>query len=191
MTPKELGELGHLEAAVPVVESADFPPVEADEPLEPGLRKSVTLLRGFADLAPDKPKRMVFDFFAKPVASRATARSNASSSRDRARRERRGARHRRDLRGAGIADHHRDRLFDLADRRRAVRRRQVRQRRAAASPTGSTQSAGPGAVRPERSAPTAPTAMKWPTRLPPQCPPEAPGIATGAQASSGCSRAAA
>ena len=67
MTPKELGELGHLEAAVPVVDPADFPPVEADEPLEPGLRKSVTLLRGFADLSQDKPKRMVFDFFAKPV----------------------------------------------------------------------------------------------------------------------------
>jgi ferredoxin--NADP+ reductase len=67
MTPKELGELGHLEAAVPVVDPADFPPVEADEPLEPGLRKSVTLLRGFADLPQDKPKRMVFDFFAKPV----------------------------------------------------------------------------------------------------------------------------
>ena len=68
MTPKELGELGHLEAAVPVVEASDFPPVEADEPLEPGLRKSVTLLRGFADLPQDKPKRIVFDFFAKPVA---------------------------------------------------------------------------------------------------------------------------
>lgn len=67
MTPKELGELGHLEAAVPVVEQADFPPVEADEPLEPGLRKSVTLLRGFADIAQDKPKAMVFDFFAKPL----------------------------------------------------------------------------------------------------------------------------
>ena len=67
MTPKELGELGHLEAAVPVVEPADFPPVEADEPLEPGLRKSVALLRGFADLSQDKPKRMVFDFFAKPL----------------------------------------------------------------------------------------------------------------------------
>jgi ferredoxin--NADP+ reductase len=67
MTPKELGELGHLEAAVPVVDPADFPPVEVDEPLEPGLRKSVTLLRGFADLADDKPKRMVLDFFAKPV----------------------------------------------------------------------------------------------------------------------------
>ena len=68
MTPKELGELGHLQAAAPVVDTADFPPVEADEPLEPGLRKSVSLLRGFADLAQDKPKTMVFDFFAKPVA---------------------------------------------------------------------------------------------------------------------------
>ena len=48
MTPKELGELGHLEAASPVVDAADFPPVEADEALEPGQRKSVTLLRGFA-----------------------------------------------------------------------------------------------------------------------------------------------
>jgi len=68
MTPKELGELGHLEAAVPVVDPADFPPLEADEALEPGLRKSVTLLRSFAELPQDKPKRMIFDFFARPVA---------------------------------------------------------------------------------------------------------------------------
>ena len=69
MTPKELGEFGHLAAAVPVIEPADFPPVEADASLEPGQRKSVTLLRDFASLDPaDKPKRMVFDFFAKPLA---------------------------------------------------------------------------------------------------------------------------
>jgi len=67
MTPKELGELGHLEDAVPVVETADFPPLGADEALDPGLRKSVSLLRGFADLPQDKTKQMVFDFFAKPV----------------------------------------------------------------------------------------------------------------------------
>jgi NADPH-dependent glutamate synthase beta subunit-like oxidoreductase len=67
MTPKELGELGHLEASVPIIEPADFPPAEADAPLEPGLRKSVTLLRGFANLEVDKPKRIVFDFFARPV----------------------------------------------------------------------------------------------------------------------------
>lgn len=69
MTPKELGELGHLEAATPVVEPGDFPPVEADEALEPGQRKSVTLLRDFAAAGPDQAKstRIVFDFFAKPL----------------------------------------------------------------------------------------------------------------------------
>ena len=67
MTPKELGELSHLEAAVPEIDLGDFPPLEADEPLEPGLRKSVTILRSFAQLPQNKPKRMVFDFFAKPV----------------------------------------------------------------------------------------------------------------------------
>jgi ferredoxin--NADP+ reductase len=69
MTPKELGELGHLEASSPVVEASDFPPLEADDALEPGHRKSITILRGFAATPPDtaKPKRMVFDFFARPL----------------------------------------------------------------------------------------------------------------------------
>jgi ferredoxin--NADP+ reductase len=70
MTPKELGELGHLEEASPEVDPADFPPIEADDALEPGHRKSITILREFAATAPDpaKPKRMIFDFFAKPLA---------------------------------------------------------------------------------------------------------------------------
>jgi len=68
MTPKELGELGHLEDAVPHVDLADFPPAEADAALEPGLRKSVTHLRDFASLAKDKRKTIYFDFFARPVA---------------------------------------------------------------------------------------------------------------------------
>ena len=69
MTPKELGELGHLERATPFVDIADFPPVEDDALLEPGMRKSVTHLRGFAPLAA-APKQMAldFDFFAMPVA---------------------------------------------------------------------------------------------------------------------------
>lgn len=69
MTPKELGELGHLEAATPVVDAADFPPVEADDALEPGHRKSITILRDFAAQGADasKAKRIVFDFFAKPI----------------------------------------------------------------------------------------------------------------------------
>jgi ferredoxin--NADP+ reductase len=68
MTPKELGELGHLGDAVPVVDLADFPPPLDDALLEPGQRKSVTHLRDFASLARDKRKTIVFDFFAKPVA---------------------------------------------------------------------------------------------------------------------------
>jgi len=69
MTPKELGELGHLEAATPVVDPEDFPPVEADEALEPGHRKSITILREFGASGPDasKSRRIVFDFFAKPL----------------------------------------------------------------------------------------------------------------------------
>ncbi|HTK58713.1 MAG TPA: FAD-dependent oxidoreductase [Sphingomicrobium sp.] len=69
MTPKELGELGHLEVATPVVDAADFPPVEADDALEPGHRKSITILRDFAAAGADasKPKRIIFDFFAKPL----------------------------------------------------------------------------------------------------------------------------
>jgi ferredoxin--NADP+ reductase len=70
MTPKELGELGHLDAASPVVDLADFPPAEEDAALEPGQRKSVQHLRDFAASGADpaKPKRIVFDFFAKPLA---------------------------------------------------------------------------------------------------------------------------
>jgi NADPH-dependent glutamate synthase beta subunit-like oxidoreductase len=67
MTPKELGELGHLEAAVPYVEPADLPASDADAVLEPGARKSVTHLRDFAEPRTDKPKHIEFDFFARPV----------------------------------------------------------------------------------------------------------------------------
>jgi NADPH-dependent glutamate synthase beta subunit-like oxidoreductase len=69
MTPKELGELGHLEAATPVVDGADFPPPDADEALEPGHRKSITILRDFVAAGPDatKQRQIVFDFFAKPL----------------------------------------------------------------------------------------------------------------------------
>lgn len=69
MTPKELGELGHLERAQPYVDAADLPPVEEDALLEPGMRKSVTHLRDFAAHGPTgKPIAIDFDFFAMPVA---------------------------------------------------------------------------------------------------------------------------
>lgn len=72
MTPKELGELAHLERASPRVDPADLPAVGEDALLEPGLRKSVTHLRGFAaipeDIHAEKPIEIEFDFFASPRA---------------------------------------------------------------------------------------------------------------------------
>lgn len=72
MTPKELGELGHLERATPRVDAADLPPEAEDSALDPGQRKSVTLLRGFAAIPEaeraGKPIEVEFDFFAAPKA---------------------------------------------------------------------------------------------------------------------------
>ncbi|WP_417622115.1 FAD-dependent oxidoreductase [Parasphingorhabdus sp.] len=70
MTPKELGELGQLERARPVVERVDFPDEGDDALLEPGMRKAVTHLRNFHIAAADaqhKPIEIIFDFFAMPV----------------------------------------------------------------------------------------------------------------------------
>ena len=68
MTAKELGELGHLDGAVPHVELRDLPPAEADGALDPGTRTSVAQLRDFAQPHDEKPKHIKFDFFARPVA---------------------------------------------------------------------------------------------------------------------------
>lgn len=72
MTPKELGELGELERAAPLVDQASFPPEEADAALEPGLRKSVARLRSFAAIPAEeraaKPIAIEFAFFASPKA---------------------------------------------------------------------------------------------------------------------------
>lgn len=71
MTPKELGELGHLERATPVVAISDLPEEAEDALLEPGMRKSVTHLRSFAAIPEsfraDKKIVIDFDFFAAPV----------------------------------------------------------------------------------------------------------------------------
>jgi NADPH-dependent glutamate synthase beta subunit-like oxidoreductase len=68
MTPKELGELGHLKRAAPFVDAGDLP----DVLLEPGMRKSVTHLRDFAaipaNVRAEKPIEVEFDFYASPVA---------------------------------------------------------------------------------------------------------------------------
>ncbi len=69
MTPKELGELGHLSRATPIVDRQDLPPEGDDALLEPGMRKSVAHLRDFAATS-ESPKEIAveFDFFAMPVA---------------------------------------------------------------------------------------------------------------------------
>ena len=72
MTPKELGELGHLHRASPRVDPADLPDIGEDALLEPGQRKSVTIIRKFADLTQEdragKAVDLEFDFFASPRA---------------------------------------------------------------------------------------------------------------------------
>lgn len=68
MTPKELSELGHLERAAPRVDPTDFPPLDDDALLEPGMRKSVGHLRAFAANPVAKPVTIEFDFFAMPIA---------------------------------------------------------------------------------------------------------------------------
>tara|TARA_A100001391_G_scaffold46046_2_gene27178 strand:+ start:61691 stop:63022 length:1332 start_codon:yes stop_codon:yes gene_type:complete len=76
MTPKELGELGNLARAMPLVDAADLPPADDDALLEPGLRKSVTILRQFAEAGTSaqngKPITIEFVFFAQPHALHGT-----------------------------------------------------------------------------------------------------------------------
>jgi ferredoxin--NADP+ reductase len=67
MTPRELGELGQLEAAAPRVDPADLPPADEDAGLDPGVRKSVAHLRDFAAAPAERAKTIHFDFFARPV----------------------------------------------------------------------------------------------------------------------------
>ncbi|WP_420382692.1 FAD-dependent oxidoreductase [Novosphingobium sp.] len=63
MTPKELGELGHLARAIPRVDPDDLPPLADDAALEPGIRKSVTQLRAFAQNHDrEEPGRVPIDF---------------------------------------------------------------------------------------------------------------------------------
>ncbi|MGN6358358.1 MAG: FAD-dependent oxidoreductase [Novosphingobium sp.] len=72
MTPKELGELAHLERACPRVDPADLPEEGEDALLEPGQRKSVNHLRSFAAIPEghraDMAIDLEFDFFAAPRA---------------------------------------------------------------------------------------------------------------------------
>ncbi len=68
-TPKELGELGHLSRVNASADPAQMPPLGAEDALEPGTRKVVQHLRGFAEAKADaaKDRTLMFQFFAKPV----------------------------------------------------------------------------------------------------------------------------
>ena len=77
MTPKELGELGHLARATPHVDPADLPDAADDAALDPGQRKSVAHLRDFAGLPGGKAVLIDFDFFAAPVAIEGDGRVEA------------------------------------------------------------------------------------------------------------------
>ncbi len=63
MTPKELGELGHLARARPHVDPMDLPAIETDSALEPGQRKAVAQLRNFAtSVETGATERLPIDF---------------------------------------------------------------------------------------------------------------------------------
>ena len=68
-TLKEVGELGELARATPVVRAEDFPPAEEDGWLESGQRRVVEVLRKFAAAGPDqsKPVTISLDFFTRPL----------------------------------------------------------------------------------------------------------------------------
>ena len=68
-TLKEVGELGELERATPLVRTEDFPPADADSTLETGQRRVVEVLRRYAGQGPDKsrPVTISLDFFLRPL----------------------------------------------------------------------------------------------------------------------------
>lgn len=78
-TLKEVGELGELARATPIVRPADFPPAETDAALETGQRRVVEVLRRFAAEGPDaaKPVTVSLDFFRRPVRVLGTDRVEA------------------------------------------------------------------------------------------------------------------
>ena len=69
MTPKELGELGHLEDAVPQVDLGRFPACARRRPARARPAQVGHPSARVRRTSPaDKAKTIVFDFFAKPVA---------------------------------------------------------------------------------------------------------------------------
>ena len=74
-TLKEVGELGELARATPLVRPEVFPPPETDATLETGQRRVVEVLRRFAAAGPDasKPITVSLDFLRRPLRVLGTA----------------------------------------------------------------------------------------------------------------------
>ena len=120
MTPKELGELGHLEDALPVVDLGDFPPRRGRRRARAGPAQighdPARFRRHPRQQAQAHGLRLLRQ--AAPR-SKATAKPNGSSSSGPSSTKGRRARHRRNLRSPGVAGHQLHRLLDPADRRRS------------------------------------------------------------------------
>lgn len=68
-SPKELGELAHLTRATTIADAAQMPADGAEAALDPGQRKVVGHIRGFAATHqdPEKPAQVKMLFYARPV----------------------------------------------------------------------------------------------------------------------------
>ena len=170
MTPKEIGRTRPSRSDAAGRRPADFPP-----------RRSRRRARARPAQVGHHPARirrhtrrqaqaMIFDFFAKPVRIRATERRNVSSSSGPSSTRRRRAGTARPTKcpaslvvTASAIRPRRSKAFPMTSAAASS------STKAAGSPIGSTRSAGRGVDRPARSVPTAPTAMKLPTKSPRQC----------------------
>lgn len=78
-SPKELGEMGELARARPVLDPAQAPDEARDEGLEPGRRKVMAILRSFARTPADaRPLTVRFAFATRPVAFEGDGRLEAA-----------------------------------------------------------------------------------------------------------------
>ena len=172
-----------LKHAAPVLTPGIFPPVEADEALEPGYRKSVTILRGFAGAEPVPSQAQAYGLRLFRQAAPDRRRRQGRTDHRRANRARRTG----GARGTGETYEVPATLMispigyaDTGDRGRAVRRGRNEFLNEIGRIADRLFAVGWARRGPaERSEPTGQTAMKSPTRSRLKCQREAPAIAPG------------